>query len=134
MEIREKADYTPSFGQFPHCESGASGSTRFRAGYSGERVMTVSSLKTQDAYVWGIVEQLYTRIHAQFPEATFAVCAHPTHWGAIIDVHVPTDDDFAVLDLVNPELDELLLAEDIAISVRVLGPPVEESIRQDDSS
>lgn len=86
--------------------------------------MTVSSLKTHDAYVWGVVEQLCTKIRAQFPEATFAVCAHPTHRGAIIDVHVPTDDDFEVLDLVNPELDELLLAEDIAISVRVLGPPV----------
>ena len=82
--------------------------------------MSVSSLQTHDAYVWGIVEQLCTRIRAHFPEATFDVCAHPTQRGAIIDVHVSTDDDFAVLDLVNPALDELLIAEGIAISVRVL--------------
>jgi hypothetical protein len=84
--------------------------------------MSVSSLQTHDAYVWGLVEQLCNRIRGAFPEASFAICAHPTQRGAIIDVQVPTDDDFAVLDLVNPELDELLLTEDIAISVRVLGP------------
>ena len=96
--------------------------------------MTMSSLKTHDAYVWELVEQLCTKIRTQFPEATFAVCAHPTHRGAIIDAHVPTDDDFAVLDLVNPELDELLLAEDIAISVRVLGPSSEDRVGHSESS
>jgi hypothetical protein len=90
--------------------------------------MTVSSLKTHDAYVWGVVEHLYTKIRAHFPEATFDVCAHPTQRGAIIDAHVATDDDFAVLDLVNPALDDLLLAEGIAICVRVLGPCLEASI------
>ena len=84
--------------------------------------MTVSSLQTHDAYVWEVVEQVCTKIRAQFPEARFDVCARPTQRGAVIDAHVATDDDFAVLDLVNPALDELLLAEDIAISVRVLGP------------
>ena len=95
--------------------------------------MTVSSLKTHDAYVWWLVEQLCAKIRAQFPEAIFAACAHPTHRGAVIDAHVLTDDDFAVLDLVNPELDALLLAEDVAISVRVLGPPVEKSIGHSES-
>jgi hypothetical protein len=90
--------------------------------------MTVSSLQTHDAYVWGVVEQVCTKIRAQFPEAAFDVCAHPTQRGAIIDAHVSTDDDFAVLDLVNPELDELLLAEGIAISIRVLGPSPEASM------
>jgi len=85
-------------------------------------MMSVSSLQTHDAYVWGLVEQLCTKIRGAFPEATFEICAHPTQRGAIIDAHVPTDDDFAVLDLINPALDELLLSENIAISVRVLGP------------
>jgi len=39
-----------------------------------------------------------------------------------IDAHVPTNDDFGVLDLVNPALDELLITEDIAIYVRAVGP------------
>ena len=69
-----------------------------------------------------LVEATCTRIKAKFPEAAFAVCPHPTQRGAIIDAYVPTDDDFAVLDLVNPELDELLIAEDIAIYVRAIGP------------
>jgi hypothetical protein len=89
--------------------------------------MSVSSLQTYDAHVWGIVEHLCTKIRAYFPGATFDVCAHPTQRGAIIDAHVATDDDFAVLDLVNPELDELLLDEGIAISVRVLGSAPEAS-------
>jgi hypothetical protein len=38
----------------------------------------------------------------------------------MIDAHVSTDDDYAILDLVNPALDASLLAEGIAISVRVL--------------
>jgi hypothetical protein len=92
--------------------------------------MSVSSLQTHDAYVWGLVEQLCTKIRSAFPEATFDICAHPTRRGAVIDAHVPTDDDFAVLDLVNPELDELLLAEDIAISVRVLGPATAAEIKR----
>jgi hypothetical protein len=90
--------------------------------------MTVSSLQTHDDYVWGIVEHLCTTIRAHFPEATFDVCAHPTQRGAIIDAYVATDDDFAVLDLVNPALDDLLLDEGIAISVRVLGPSPEASM------
>ena len=91
--------------------------------------MSVNSLQTHDAYVWGLVEQLCTKIRGAFPEATFAICAHPTQRGAIIDAQVPTDDDFAVLDLVNPELDELFLAEDIAISIRVLGPATNAEIK-----
>ncbi len=66
--------------------------------------------------------QICATITATFPEATFEIGAHPTQRGAIIDAHVPTDDDFAVLDLVNPTLDELLLREDMAIDVRALGP------------
>ena len=90
--------------------------------------MSVSRLQTHDAHVWDVVEQVRTKIRAQFPEATFDVCVHPTQRGAVIDAHVATDDDFAVLDLVNPELDNLLLAEGIAISVRVLGPSPEVSM------
>jgi hypothetical protein len=90
--------------------------------------MTVSRLQTHDAYVWGVVEQVCTKIRAQFPDATLDVCVHPTQRGAIIDAHVATDDDFAVLDLVNPALDEWLLAEGIAISVWVLGPCPEASM------
>ena len=33
--------------------------------------MTVSRLRTHDAYVWGVVEHLCTKIRTQFPEATF---------------------------------------------------------------
>jgi hypothetical protein len=67
------------------------------------------------------VERICAKIRAKFPDATFEVCAHPTHRGAVIDAHVPTDDDFEILDLVNPELDDLLVEEDIAIYVRALG-------------
>ena len=91
--------------------------------------MTVSSLKTHDAYVKGLVEYICNKISTKFPGAIFEVCTHPTQRGAIIDAHVPTDDDFEVLDLVNPELDELLLAEDIAIYVRALGSADEDSGR-----
>ena len=84
--------------------------------------MSISVALTQDQYVLDLVEATCARIKAKFPEATFAVCPHPTQRGAIIDSYVPTDDDFAVLDLVNPELDELLIEEDIAIYVRAIGP------------
>jgi len=90
--------------------------------------MPVSSLKTYDAYVQALVEGICTKIRAKFPGASFATCPHPTQRGAIIDAHVPTDDDFEVLDLVNPRLDELLLTEDIAIYVRALGPSVEDIV------
>jgi hypothetical protein len=94
--------------------------------------MTVSSLKTHDAYVQGLVEHICTKISAKFAGASFEICAHPIQRGAIIDAHGPTEDDFEVLDLVNPELDELFLAEDIAIYVRALGPADEESRRRDE--
>jgi hypothetical protein len=81
----------------------------------------VSRLQTHDAYVWGVVEHLCTKIRAHFPEATVDVGAHPAQRGAMIDAHVSTDDDYAVLDLVNPALDASLLAEGIAISVRGAG-------------
>lgn len=77
-------------------------------------------------HVWGLVEHICTKSRAKFPAASFEVGAHPVQRGAIIDAHVPTDDDFEVLDLMNPELDELLLAEDIAIYVRALGPATED--------
>jgi hypothetical protein len=83
--------------------------------------MRVSSLQTHDAHVGSIVEHLCAKIRAHFPEATVDVGAHPATRGAMIDAQVSTDDD-AVLDLVNPVLDVSLLAEGIAISVRVLGP------------
>ena len=88
--------------------------------------MSTNLLKIQDAYVWSLVEKFCTQIRTKFPEATFEIGAHPTQRGAIIDVGVSTDDDFEVLDLVNPELDELLIEEDIAIYVRVLGPTLAE--------
>ena len=84
--------------------------------------MRVGAVDTQDEYIRGFVERTCARIRAKFPDATFEVCAHPTQRGAIIDAHVPTDDDFEILDLVNPELDDLLIEEDIAIYVRALGP------------
>ena len=84
--------------------------------------MSTSPLKEHDTYVWHLVEGVCAKIVGKFPGATFDIEAHPTHRGAIIDAHVPTDDDFEVLDLVNPELDDLLIAEDIAIYVRALGP------------
>ena len=94
--------------------------------------MTVSILRTHDTYVQGLVEQICAKISAKFPGASFTICAHPAQRGAIIDAHVPTEDDFAVLDLVNQELDELLLTEDIAIYVRALGPSGEDSGRRDE--
>jgi hypothetical protein len=90
--------------------------------------MSVSSLQTHDAHVGSIVEHLCAKIRAHFPEATVDVGAHPAPRGAMIDAHVSTDDDYAVLDLVNPALDASLLAEGIAISVRVLGPSLEASM------
>jgi hypothetical protein len=69
-----------------------------------------------------------TCVALPFPEATVDVGAHPAQRGAMIDAHVSTDDDYAVLDLVNPALDASLLAEGIAISVRVLGPSLEASM------
>jgi len=84
--------------------------------------MNASLSLLQDAAVEHWVAQICATITATFPDATFVIGAHPTQRGAIIDAHVPTDDDFAVLDLVNPTLDELLLREEIAISVRAIGP------------
>ncbi len=84
--------------------------------------MRVGAVDKQDEYLCGLVERMCTKIRAKFPNATFEVCAHPTQRGAIIDAQVPTDDDFEVLDLVNPELDDLLIEEGIAIYVRALGP------------
>lgn len=84
--------------------------------------MNVSVVNTQDEYVGSLVERTCAKIRAKFPDATFEVCAHPTQRGAIIDAYVPTDDDFEVLDLVNPELDDLLIEESIAIYVRAIGP------------
>lgn len=84
--------------------------------------MSVGMVDPEDNYVRDLVEKTCATIRARFPEATFEVCAHPMHRGAVIDAHVPTDDDFEVLDLVNPELDDLLIREEIAIYVRALGP------------
>lgn len=84
--------------------------------------MSTNPSRRPDPAVEHWVTQICATITATFPDATFAIGAHPTQRGAIIDAHVPTDDDFAVLDLVNPTLDELLLREEIAISVRALGP------------
>jgi hypothetical protein len=84
--------------------------------------MSVGAVDKQDEYLCSLVEETCTKIRAKFPDATFEVCAHPTQRGAIIDAHVPTDDDFEVLDLVNSELDDLLIEEDIAIYVRAVGP------------
>lgn len=69
-----------------------------------------------------LIERTCAKIRTKFPHATFAFCLHPTQRGAIIDAYVPTDDDFEVLDLVHPELDDLLLEENIAIYVRVVSP------------
>jgi len=76
----------------------------------------------QDQHVLDLIETTCAKIKTKFPDAKFAVCAHPTQRGAIIDAYVPTDDDFAVLDLINPALDDLLIEEDIAIYVRAIGP------------
>ena len=84
--------------------------------------MKASPQHPPDPYVEQLVKQICATISARFPEATFEIGAHPTQRGAIIDAHVPTDDDFAVLDLVNPTLDDWLLTEEIAIYVRALGP------------
>ena len=81
--------------------------------------MNLDALNLQDPHVSDGVEKTCARIRARFSSATFSIRAHPTHRGAIIDAHVPTEDDFEVLDLVNPELDDLLIDEDIAIYVRV---------------
>ena len=94
--------------------------------------MTVSILRTHDTYVQGLVEHICTKISTKFPGASFESCAHPVQRGAIIDAHVLTEDDFEVLDLVNPELDELLLTEGIAIYVRALGPLGEGSEHRDE--
>jgi len=82
--------------------------------------MSINVATTQDQHVLDLVETTCAKIKAKFPDATFAVCPHPTQRGAIIDAYVPTDDDFAVLDLVNLELDELLIEENIAIYVRAI--------------
>lgn len=84
--------------------------------------MRVSRLQTHDAPVGNIVEHLCAQIRAHLPEASVDVGAHPAPRGAMIDAYVSTDDDDVVLDLVHPALDASLLAEGIAISVRVLGP------------
>jgi hypothetical protein len=89
--------------------------------------MSISVVSADDEYVRGLAQRTCAKIRERFPEATFDVRMHPSQRGAIIDAHVPTDDDFEVLDLVNPELDDLLIDEDIAIYVRALGPrPVEQ--------
>jgi hypothetical protein len=87
--------------------------------------MRVSRLQTHEAHVGSIVEHLCVKIRAHLPEASVDVGAQPAPRGAMIDAHVSTDDDDAVLDLVNPVLDASLLAEGIAISVRVMGPSPE---------
>jgi hypothetical protein len=87
-------------------------------------IMTIGAANnnSEDIYLGKIIERTCAKIVAAFPSATFEIGAHPHQRGAIIDAHVPTDDDFAVLDLVNPELDDLLMEEEIAVYVRVLGP------------
>jgi hypothetical protein len=82
--------------------------------------MNVGAVDMQDEYVSGLVEKTCKKIKEKFPDAAFEICAHPTHRGAIIDAYVSTDDDFAVLDVVNPELDDLLIEENIAIYVRAI--------------
>lgn len=78
--------------------------------------------ESKDTYLDEVIERICAKIVATFPSTTFDIRGHPSQRGAIIDAYVPTDDDFAVLDLVNPELDDLLVEENIAIYVRVLGP------------
>ena len=85
--------------------------------------MSVSLATPQDQHILDLVEMICAKIKAKFPDTTFEICPHPTQRGAIIDAYVPTDDDFAVLDLVNPELDDLLIEKNIAIYVRAIGPP-----------
>jgi hypothetical protein len=84
--------------------------------------MSIGAVDIQDEYVCNLIQRTCAKIRAKFPDTTFEVCAHPTQRGAIIDAHVSIDDDFEVLDLVNPELDDLLIEEGIAIYVRALGP------------
>jgi hypothetical protein len=84
--------------------------------------MNVGAVNPQDKRIDDLIERTCAKIRTKFPHATFAFCLHPTQRGAIIDAYVPTDDDFEVLDLVHPELDDLLLEEDIAIYVRVVSP------------
>lgn len=82
--------------------------------------MKAKAVTQKDTRVDELIEQICATIKTKFSDATFEVCDHPTHRGAIIDADVPTDDDFEVLDLVNPALDDLLIDEDIAIYVRAL--------------
>lgn len=82
--------------------------------------MSAEAASPKDDYVHALVEQTCAKIREKFPGAIFEVCPHPAYRGAIIDAHVPTNDDFEVLDLVNPELDDLLIDEDIAIYVRAI--------------
>ncbi|HEY5869164.1 MAG TPA: hypothetical protein VI542_26960, partial [Candidatus Tectomicrobia bacterium] len=42
------------------------------------------------------MEHICTKISAKFPGASFEICAHPAQRGAIIDAHVPTEDDFEI--------------------------------------
>jgi hypothetical protein len=81
-----------------------------------------SQVDIHDEHVQALVERTCAKIRTKFPTATFCVRTHPRQRGAIVDAHVPTNDDFEVFDLVNPELDDLLIEEDIAIYVRALGP------------
>ena len=53
--------------------------------------MNVHLSQTQDVYVQQLVDDICATIRAKFPQTTFEVCAHPTHRGAIIDAHVPTN-------------------------------------------
>jgi hypothetical protein len=80
----------------------------------------VSSNNRGDIHLDKLIKRTCAKILAAFPGATFEIGAHPYQRGAIVDAHVPTDDDFAVLDLVNPDLDDLLIEEGIAIYVQVL--------------
>ena len=82
--------------------------------------MSIRTDVSEDDYVQTLVEKTCAKIKAKFPDATFDICPHPGQRGAVIDAHVLTDDDFDVLDLVNPELDDLLVKEDIAIYVRAV--------------
>ena len=90
--------------------------------------MGVGAVSADAEYVRGLMERACAKIRSRFPEARSHVRTHPSHRGAIIDAHVPTDDDFEVLDLVNSELDDVLIDEDIAMYVRALGPPCEVNL------
>jgi hypothetical protein len=58
---------------------------------------------------------------AHFPETTCEIGTHPTRRGASIDAHVSTDNDFTVLALMHPTLDDWLLSAEMALCVRALG-------------